>query len=72
MRVISTTESRRYGSDCLIEEFVSLIEDNKLYNVILTTRVKGSYVDNDMVIGKPTEDFHEAIKAYKFAGGRMS
>ena len=72
MRVIYTTDLSRHGNDCYIYETVSLIEDNGIYNTILTTKVTGWFDDMSMTLGNPTEDFHEAVKSYKFAGGRMS
>lgn len=71
MRVIHTTENRRYGSNCLIHETTSLIEDNGLYNILYTQRISGSIKADSMVIGNPTENFNEALKSYKFAGGEV-
>ena len=39
MRTIYTTDLSRYGNDCYIYETISLIEDNGIYNTILTTKV---------------------------------
>lgn len=70
MRIISTTENRRYGSDFLVYETISLIEDNGLYNILYTQRINGSIESDSMLIGNhPTEDFHEVLESYKFAGG---
>ena len=69
MRTIYTTDLSREGNDCYIHESVSLIEEKGIYNTILTTKISGWFNDTSMTLGKPTEDFNEALKSYKFAGG---
>ena len=69
MRVISTTDISRAGSDCYIYESVSLVEQFGIYSVINFLRITGWAEREDVRVLCTTKNIDKAKKDYKYAGG---
>lgn len=70
MRVISTTDLSREGTDCYIHEAVSLVEQFGIYSVINFFKIEGWSERIDVSVFKYTTDYEEAKNAYICHGGK--
>jgi hypothetical protein len=65
MEVISTTDCSRYGNDCYIEEYYSLVEQFGIYAVIRFYKVSGWSDREEVDVLITTTSRSEAGKKYK-------
>lgn len=73
MKIISTTDLSRGGNDCYIYESVSLVEEFKMYAVIICKKVVGWSESEDMYFqSNPTTDIEEAKHRYWEHGGNLN
>jgi hypothetical protein len=71
MDILSTTDTSRYGNDCMIYETVSLVEQFGIFAIIICQRVTGWAEREDIFVKQTTTEYEAAIKMYKDYGGVM-
>ena len=71
MRIISTTDTSKYGNDCYINETVSLVEQFGVYAIIVCQKITGWYKEEDIFVKQVTTDYGTAVGMYKDYEGIM-
>lgn len=71
MKIISTTDTSRYGNDCYINETVSLVEQFGIYAIIVCQKITGWAKREDIFVKQVTTDYDTAVKMYKDYEGVM-
>ena len=65
MRIISTTDTSKYGNDCYINETVNLVEQFGVYAIIICQKITGWAEREDIFVKQTTTDYDTAVKMYK-------
>ena len=65
MKIISTTDTSKYGNDCYINETVSLVEQFGVYAVIVCQKITGWAEREDIFVKQVTTDYDTAVAMYK-------
>ena len=65
MKIISTTDTSKYGNDCYINETVNLVEQFGVYAIIVCQKITGWAEREDIFVKQVTTDYDTAVKMYK-------
>lgn len=65
MKIISTTDTTKYGNDCYINETVNLVEQFGVYAIIICRKITGWVKREDIFVKQTTTDYDTAVKMYK-------
>ena len=71
MKIISTTDTSRYGNDCYINETVNLVEQFGVYAIIMCQKIDGWAERENIFVVQHTTDYNIAVAMYKDYGGVM-
>ena len=69
MKIISVTDTSRYGNDCYVNETVSLVGQFDIYAVIICRKISGWYEEESIFVEKVFNDYDEALAAYEDCDG---
>lgn len=70
LKIISTTDLSREGTDCYIYETVTLVQELEVYFVVRVKKIVGwAAYESATIDYYPTKDINQAIKDYKAQGG---
>lgn len=71
MKIISTTDLSREGSDCFIHESVSLAEQFDMYFVVRCQKVIGGQSGETVEVVTSSRDCGEVMEKYYDLGGKI-
>lgn len=71
MKILSTTDTSRFGNDCYIYETVNLVEQFGMYAIIMCQKISGWAEREDIFVVQTTTDYNTAVAMYKDYGGAM-
>jgi hypothetical protein len=71
MKLLSTTDTSRFGNDCYIYETVNLVEQFGIYAIIMCQKITGWHEIEDIYVMQTTTDYNTAVAMYKHYGGVM-
>jgi hypothetical protein len=71
MKILSTTDTSRFGNDCYIYETVNLVGQFGTYAIIMCQKISGWAEREDIFVVQTTTDYNTAVAMYKDYGGVM-